>query len=150
MKKLFIAVLLGMFLLSACSKNGEEVRAGKYGMMGDDTPQYTAVLFMRAVYNDKNLDRVIAMSSKRFKRIVKGYHTNKNVQRQVFSLRLDSMVTEPVSGGSMLFSERQEKADIEMKITGEYNGNKIIELKTLSMLKEDGDWKVDKVLNTVP
>lgn len=150
MKKLFLTLLVSALVLSACSKNGEEVKAGRYGMMGDDTPQYTAVLFMRAVYNDKNLDRVIEMSSKRFARIVKGYHTNKNVQRQVFSLRLDSMTTEPVSGGSMLFSERQEKADIEMKIIGQYNGDKIIELKTLAMLKEDGDWKVDRVLNTVP
>ena len=60
------------------------------------------------------------------------------------------METEPVSGGSLLFSERLEKAEIEMKITGEYNGDNIYETKTLSMVKIKGKWKVKDVTNTVP
>mgnify|MGYP000035102628 CR=1 FL=1 len=151
MKKLFIVVVMSFLVLSACSKSGEDgVRTGKYGMMSEDTPQYRAVVFLRAVYNDDNIDRVVEMSTKRLGRIIKGFHTNKNVQRQLFSLRLDTMNTEPVSGGSMLFSERQEKANIEMKIIGYYEGDKITDLKTLSLIKVSGDWKVDKVSNTVP
>ncbi len=144
--------LLFVFIIAviACSSDNEEVKAGRYGMMSDDTPQYTAVLFMRAVYNEDKLDKALSMSTERFSRIMKRLHTNKNVQRQIFNLRLDSMTTEPVSGGSMIFSERQKEAEIEMKITGEYNGKKIIELKTLSMIKEKGQWKVFDVSNTVP
>ena len=138
-------------LLLACSKNNDEVvRAGKYGMMSSGTPQYTAVLFMRAIYNEKTLTKAVSMSTPRFGRILKGYHTPKSVQRQVFNLRLDTMTTEPVSGGSMIFTELQEEAEIEMKIIGTYNRNKITELKTLSMVKVNGDWKVNKVSNTVP
>lgn len=149
MKRL-ASLLLVVCFLAGCGSDKEVVKAGKYGMMGSDTPQYTAVLFMRAIYNESTLDKAINLSTKRYGRILKGYHTNKSVQRQVFSLRLDSMATEPVSGGSLLFSERLEKAEIEMKITGEYNGDKIVELKTLSMVKESGEWKVKGVSNTVP
>lgn len=149
--KNILLLLLCVSLLSACSKSSEEaVKAGKYGMMGSDTPQYTAVLFMRGVYNDKDLTRVLKLSTERYGRILQGYYTNKSIQRQVFNLRLDTMKAEPVSGGTLLFSERQKSANIEMKIIGHYGNDKIIELKTLSMLKVNGDWKVNDVRNTVP
>jgi hypothetical protein len=148
--KYIVSLVVVFFLIAGCSGNKEEVSAGRYGMMSSDTPQYNGILFLRSIYNEDKLDAAISLSTERYGRILKGYHTNKTVQRQVFSLRLDSMVAEPVSGGSLLFNERLEKAEIEMKITGQYNGDKIIELKTLSMVKVDGDWKVKGVSNTVP
>jgi hypothetical protein len=153
MKKLLLVLLTSaaLVLVQACSSpDEEEIRAGKYGMMSSDTPQYTAILFMRAVYNDKNLDRVVALSTKRYGRILSGFYTNKNIQRQVFNLRLDSMQAEPVSGGSLLFSELQEEAEIEIKIIGTRGNDKVVDLKTLSMVKVKGDWKVKAVNNTVP
>lgn len=149
MRNIYLMLLICLSVF-ACSDSGEEVRAGKYGMMGSDTPQYAAVIFMRAVYNDQDLSRAIDLSTDRFARILKGYHTNKNVQRQIFNLRLDEMTAEPVSSGPLLMSDSQKKANIEMKIIGHYNNKKIIELKTISMVKERGDWKVKAVSNTVP
>lgn len=137
-------------LLTGCNDGKEVVKAGRYGMMSDDTPQYNAVLFLRAIYNEDKLDKAVSLSTERYGRILKGYHTNKSVQRQVFSLRLDSIVAEPVSGGSLIFNERIKEAEIEMKITGKYNNDTIFELKTLSMVKVSGDWKVKDVSNTVP
>jgi len=148
--KTIITLLISIFLVIGCGSDENEVNAGKYGMMSNETPQYNAVLFLRAVYNEDELSKAISLSTERYGRILKGYHTNNNVQRQVFNLRLDTMETEPVSGGSLLLNERVEKAEIEMKITGHYNGDKIYELKTLSMVKVKGDWKVQDVNNTVP
>lgn len=150
--KYVIILMCTLGLLVACSKEPEfPVKTGKYGLLSDETPQYSAVIFMHSIYMDKTLDRAIKLSTERFGRILKGHHTNKNVQRRVFSLRLDTLLeTEPVSGGARLFAERQETAEIEMKIIGEYNGRKYIELKTLSMVKIKGDWRVSKVSNTVP
>lgn len=148
--KYVASLFICVFLLVGCGSGENDVKAGKYGMMSSDTPQYNAVLFLRAVYNEEDLTKVIELSTERYGRILKGYHTNRSVQRQVFNLRLDDMVTEPVSGGSLLFNERLESAEIEMKITGSYNGEKIYELKTLSMVKVKGDWKVKDVNNTIP
>ena len=150
MKRILLVMIACCTLIACSSPDEEEIRAGKYGMMSSDTPQYTAILFMRAVYNDKNIDRVVRLSTKRFGRIIKGHYTNSNVQRQVFNLRLDRMEAEPVSGGSLLFSELLENAEIEIKIIGYRGDKKITELKTLSMVKISGDWKVKGVSNTVP
>ena len=147
--KYIAGLFISIFLLVGCGSDEQEVKAGKHGMMGSDTPQYTAVLFLRAVYNEDNLTKVVELSTPRYGRILKGYHTNNNVQRQAFNLRLDTMETEPVSGGSLLSNDRLEKAEIEMKISGHYNGDKIYELKTLTMIKVKGDWKVQEVKNTV-
>ncbi|MFT4654414.1 MAG: hypothetical protein ACJA0G_001457 [Kangiellaceae bacterium] len=148
--KYVASLLVVLFLLTGCNDSKEVVKAGRYGMMGNDTPQYNAVLFLRAIYNEDKLDKAVSLSTERYGRILKGYHTNKSVQRQVFSLRLDSMVAEPVSGGSLIFNERIKEAEIQMKIIGEYNNDRIFELKTLSMVKVNGDWKVKDVSNTVP
>jgi hypothetical protein len=147
--KYLASLFLTLFLLSGCGSDNESVKAGKYGMMGSDTPQYNAVLFLRGIYNEEKLDKALDLSTERYARILKGYHTNKGVQRQVFNLRLDNMEAEPVSGGSLLYNERMQKAEIEMKITGQYNGDKIFDLKTLSMVKIKGNWKVQGVSNTI-
>jgi hypothetical protein len=60
------------------------------------------------------------------------------------------MTAEPVSGGSLLYNENTEKAEVEMKISGKYGNDKRFELKTLSMVKIDGKWKVKGVSNTIP
>lgn len=147
--KYLASVLIVISLLSGCGGQ-QSTKAGKYGMMGSDTPQYNAVLFLQAIYNEKSLDTAVSLSTERYGRILKGFHTNKSVQRQVFSLRLDTMEAEPVSGGSLILNENLVKAEIEMKITGTYGNNNVFELKTLSMVKERGDWKVKGVKNTVP
>jgi hypothetical protein len=139
------SLLVALSLFTGCDDNSQSIKAGKYGMMGSDTPQYNAVLFLRAVYNEDKLDTAVSLSTARYGRILKGYHTNKTLQRQAFSLRLDRMVAEPVPGGSLLFNERLKKASIEMKITGQYNNDKVFELKTVSMVKVGGDWKVEAV-----
>ena len=150
MKRILFLLFTCCTLLACSPSDGDEIRAGKYGMMSSDTPQYTAILFLRAVYNDKNLDRVVKLCTERYGRILKGYHTNANVQRQVFNLRLDTMEAEPISGGTLLFTELQESADIQVKIVGYRGTDKVIDLKTLSMVKISGDWKVKKVSNTIP
>ena len=148
--KYIAGLLVLLSLLVGCSDDKQSIKAGKYGMMGSDTPQYNAVLFLRAIYNEPKLDKAVNLSTERYGRILKGYHTNRSVQRQVFSLRLDSMEAEPVSGGSLIQNENLKKAEIEMKITGHYNNDKIFDLKTLSMVKVSGNWKVEGVNNTVP
>jgi len=150
MKYIFVG-LISIFLLAACSDNSEEeVSAGRYGMMSNGTPQYTAILFMRSIYNDKNLERALALSDARFARIMQSHHTNRNVQRHLLNLRLDNIEVEPVSGGTLITNDSQKEANIEVKIEGEYNGNKVVDLRTISMDRKSGKWLVVDIKNTTP
>lgn len=149
--KFILFALLSAILLSACSDGQEEeISTGKYGMLSTNSPQFTAVVFIRAIYNDQTLDRAIEVSDERFARILQNHHTNKNVQRHMLNLRLDSMTVDPVSGGTLLLSDAQKEAQIEVKIIGNYEGNQIVDLKTISMVRESGNWLVTGIKNTIP
>ncbi|WP_395343572.1 hypothetical protein PN836_003655 [Ningiella sp. W23] len=146
----FFTLSIVIFLSACQQEKEEEVSAGRYGMMSTDTPQYSAVVFMQALYRDDNLNRVVELSTERFARIVKGHHTNKNVQRHLLNLRLDEMTVDPVSGGSLIMSEFNEDAQIEVKIVGQFNGEQLVDLKTLHMQRRSGKWFVNDITNTIP
>lgn len=150
MNKTFKIILLCFIALTltGCSKPEREIKAGRYGMMSDETPQYAALVFIMAIYEDKNLDAAIAVSSDKFARLLKSYHTNSSVQRHVLNLRLSEMTVEPVSGGFEGITEFKKEATVDVKIIGTYNNKKIIQLKTISMIRESGDWKIVGVSNT--
>jgi hypothetical protein len=152
MIKILRVLLLCILALtvSACDKPQREIKAGRYGMMSDDTPQYAALAFILAVYEDKNLDNAIAISSEKFGRLLKSYHTNSAVQRHILNLRLTEMTVEPVSGGFQGFTEFKKEATVDVKIIGMYNHKRIIQLKTIAMIKESGDWKIIGISNTGP
>ncbi|WP_371192939.1 hypothetical protein [Glaciecola sp. SC05] len=150
MKYILLTILSVLFMTGCSDGSGDEVAAGRYGMMSTDTPQYTAIVFMRAIYHDETLERAISMADARFGRIMQNHHTNKNVQRHMLNLRLNNMTVDPVSGGTLIFSDVQKEADIEVKIEGDFEGNQVVDLKTISMIRESGKWLVVDIKNTIP
>ncbi|MBF7072769.1 hypothetical protein ISG33_05060 [Glaciecola sp. MH2013] len=134
----------------ACSKPAKEIKAGRYGMMSDETPQYAALVFIMAIYEEESLDEALKYASPKLSRLMKSYHTNSGVQRHLLNLRLDEMVVEPVSGGFQGITEFKKEASVDVKISGTYNNKRIIDLKTISMVKISGDWKITGIKNTIP
>ncbi len=152
MNKFCKVILLCLVTLNvaSCNKPEREIQAGRYGMMSDGTPQYAALVFIMSVYEDDNLDEAIKISTDKFGRLLKSYHTNRGVQRHILNLRLTEMTVEPVSGGFRGMTEFKQEASVEVKIIGTYNNKKIVDLKTISLVKESGDWRISGVSNTVP
>ena len=144
MKKLLhLLCLAGLLtLLIGCEK---EERIGRYGMLDENTPEYTAVMFIRGVYSDDSIDRAVNISTDRLARILKRYHTNNNVQRHLFNLKYDTVEVTPQTGQSIGRSEYSDSAVVTLFFSGQYNGDKVEDLRTLELLKVNGRWKVDKV-----
>jgi hypothetical protein len=145
-----ILLCLVTLTVTACNQPEREIKAGRYGMMSGETPQYAALVFIMVIYEDENLDSALKMSTDKFARLLKSYHTNSGVQRHILNLRLSEMTVEPVSGGFEDITEFRKQATVVVKIIGTYNHKKITELKTISMVKESGDWKISGVSNAVP
>jgi hypothetical protein len=151
MKSVFRVIFVCIIALSisACSKPAKEIKAGRYGMMSDETPQYAALVFIMAVYEEKTLDEAVNLSTDKFARLLRSYHTNSGVQRHVLNLRLSEMTVEPVSGGFQGITDFKKEATVDVKITGSYNNKRIIDLKTVLMVRESGDWKISGVEDTI-
>ena len=139
-------VLFGLFtvlILSACGKKEEGI--GRYGMLDESTPEYTTVAFLKSVYEDDNLDTAIRLSSEKLSRILTRYHTNSNVQRHLLNLKYDTVTITPQSAGRVGRNEFAEKSTITVFLSGTYNDDKIEDLRSLDLIKEDGEWKVNKI-----
>jgi hypothetical protein len=142
--KLYIVFwLTALLVLSACGE--KEKGIGRYGMLDESTPEYTAVAFLNSVYEDDNLDRAISLSSEKMTRILKRYHTNRNVQRHLLNLKYDTVIVTPQTSGSLGRTEFAEKSTITVFLSGMYGDDKIEKLRSLDLIKEDGDWKINKI-----
>jgi hypothetical protein len=141
----YILSLVLLVALMGCKKEKEE-GVGRFGMMDDGTPQYTAVRFMQSIYDDQNIDRALSLSSERLARVMKRYHTNRNVQRNVIGLMYDEVVVSPEGSDSVGRAEFAQTATIHLFLSGFYGEDKIDEIRTLELIKEGGGWRVDDVL----
>lgn len=139
--------LFGLFtlmFLAACDKKQDD-GLGRYGMLDESTPEYTTVTFLRSVYEDDNLDRAIALSSEKMSRILTRYHSNRNVQRHLLNLRYDTVIITPQNSGGVGRSEFSETSTITVFLSGMYGDDKIEDLRSIDLVKEDGEWKVNKI-----
>lgn len=140
-----LLMLVLLVLISGCEKKEKEERLGRYGMLDESSPEYTAVRFMRGIYSDPNLDMAISLSTERLGRILDNYHTNRNVQRHLLDLKYDTVDIKPHESNRVARSEFAEEATITLFLSGHYGDNKIEDIRSLDLIKEKGDWKVAKI-----
>ena len=138
-------LVLLILIITGCSdvKRGEGV--GEYGMMAENTPEYTAVMFMYSLYREPNLNTAMELSSERMKRLLNNYRTNRNAQRHLIGLSYDTVEINPDGGDTVGRTEFAQKAEVTVFLTGFYQEDKIDELRTVKLIKEGGDWKVNDV-----
>ena len=149
LKRVFLIVFSVVALaLAGCGgekgpKRGEG--AGKYGMLDSNTPHYAAMKFFEHIYKDKRLDGAMQLSTPRLAKLLKNYHTNRNVQRHVLNLTYDEVEIQPDAGNSVARSEFAQKAVVTLFFTGTRHGDKIEDIRIVEMVKIDDKWKVDKI-----
>lgn len=142
--KFFFLVCFVALFTTGCKKD-EEPGLGRYGMLDKGSPEYTAVTFMRSVYEDDNIDVAISLSTSRLARILERYHTNRNVQRHLLNLKYDKVTVTPQGSTSVGRNEYSERSTISLFFSGYYGDDKIEDLRSVELVREDGDWKVSKI-----
>ena len=147
MLKKIIGISFLCLLLTACGgegpRKGEGV--GKYGMMPDNTPEYTTVKFFESLYNEKDIPMVLSYSSPRMSRLVESYRTSKNIQRHVVNLKYDEVTIELDSGDQRGRTEFADTAMVTVFFSGTFGEDKIEDLRTVELVRLNNKWKVDKV-----
>ncbi|MBU2976767.1 hypothetical protein [Alteromonas sp. C1M14] len=139
---IFVITVFSM-LLASCGKQEEGL--GRYGMLDDNTPDYAAVSFMESIYHDDNIDGALALSSQSMTRILTRYHSNRNVQRHIVNLRYDEVTITPQGSNRVGRNQYAEEATVTLFFSGTYGDDKIEDLRTVKLIREDGHWKVDRI-----
>lgn len=114
-------------------------------MMDTNTPEYAAIDFFEHIYNDRNLDKALAMSTPKMAKLLKSYHTNRNVQRHVFDLVYDKVDIQPEPGNSFGRSEFAESAEVTLFFSGTLHDDKIEDIRVVEMVRVKDKWFVDLV-----
>lgn len=141
----FVALFLIVILQGCDSSSDKSSGGGKFGMMDTNTPEYAAVEFFEYIYSDKKLDNALAMSTPRMAKLLKSYHTNRNVQRHVLDLVFDKVEIQPEPGNSFGRSEYAESALVTLFFTGTLYDNKVEDIRMVEMIRDGDKWLVDLV-----
>lgn len=135
-----------MLFIQACDSGPKAGKgAGKYGMMDDNTPDFAAVAFFQHIYQDEKLTGALKLSTPRLAKLLKSYHTNRNVQRHVFNLTYDEVVIQPDTGNTVGRNEFAKSAVVTLFFSGTRNDERIEDIRVIEMVREGNTWLVDKV-----
>jgi hypothetical protein len=145
----FAALLLLIWLLSGCSDSSEGFGSGRFGIKDSETPEYALTNFFNHLYNDDNLDGVIAFSSTNMIKVIKAYRTNVNVQRHVMNLRYDKhsvsirpQIDKRVGIGRTEFATQTR---LTVFFTGYFFDDRKEDFRTVDLVRVYGQWKVDRI-----
>ncbi len=139
----YVAAVLCVLLLNGC----EKPQRGAVGdsEIDDKTPEYAALMFARSIYHEESIDGAVALSTDRMQRVLNSYHTNRNVQRHVLNLKYDKVNIIPDGGNKIGRAQFSETASITLFFSGTYDDDRIEDLRTVQLVRQNGQWKVDRV-----
>jgi hypothetical protein len=105
-----------------------------------------AIAFFDAIYNKKDLNTVLSLSSISFKEEVKKYKTVKNFSRRLLNLSFDSVSIETQKSASKVIDETNIQVTMTILLTGKRNDKSYKEVKRIRLIKKESIWLVDKLL----
>ncbi|NQZ24568.1 MAG: hypothetical protein HRT53_21300 [Colwellia sp.] len=137
--KYFKVLLLSItVMLSAC---GDEDKA-----IETDNPETVAIAFFDALYNEKDVKKAAKVCSPQLSRIILHYKSSKAVARHLFNMSYDKVTASPDSSGVKVREQFKDIAVITVYFDGMYDNQRIKDVKRLSLVQQNGNWVIDKIL----
>jgi hypothetical protein len=136
--------LISIVMLAACEPGNEKPGFGKYGMLDPNLPEYAASAFFDHIFHDDDINGAVDIASPSLARLLKSYHTNRNIQRHVLNLRFDKVEIRPHTGSAGR-NEFGKEAKVIVFFEGELDGNILKDMRVVDLVRINKEWKVDKV-----
>ncbi|WP_372625363.1 hypothetical protein [Arsukibacterium sp.] len=136
--KMILPLLLSAALLCACNEKPKS--NAHWG-----TPEHIATEFFHALYNEKDLEKAKSLSTDEFAALLDSYVTPRQVGRTLMNMSYDTVTIEVNRSGQNLRQQYDDNADITLVFSGERDGKKVDNLRTVSMVKKSGKWLVTEV-----
>lgn len=136
--KLLSSLIISLLLLGAC---GEKPKSNAHW----GTPEHIATEFFHALYNEKDLEKAKSLSTEEFAALLDAYVTPRQVARTLMNMSYDTVTIEVNRSGQNLRQQYDDDADVTLVFSGEHDGKKVDNLRTVSMVKKSGKWLVTEV-----
>jgi len=133
-----IYALLFSLLFSGCNSDKKDAEVNE---------KKVAIAFFDAVYNSKDIKKIITLSSDRFKEKVSRYKTAQHFSRRVLNMQFDTVTMETAAANTQIIDEFNVKATMTVLFTGQRNGSTFKDYRRIQLIKKDNVWLVDKLLD---
>jgi len=133
-----IYALLFSLLFSGCNSEKKDAEVNE---------KKVAIAFFDAVYNSKDIKKIITLSSDRFKEKVSRYKTAQHFSRRVLNMQFDTVTMETAAANTQIIDEFNVKATMTVLFTGQRNGSTFKDYRRIQLIKKDNVWLVDKLLD---
>ncbi|XPF95517.1 hypothetical protein ACM9HF_05765 [Colwellia sp. RE-S-Sl-9] len=133
-------ILLGLALLVlGCNKDKNDIST-------IDNPELVVIAFFDALYNEKNIKKAASVCSPKLSRIILHYKSPQAVGRHLFNMQFDKVEITPDDSGVKVREQFKDAATITVFFDGLYRGDKIKDVKRLSLIQVDDKWVINKIL----
>ena len=132
---IYLSLFVMMFLTTGCEEKIE----------GPSESEVT-IAFFDAIYNQKDLNKVLSLSSKSFIKEIKKYKTLNNFTRRALNLSFDSVTMETQKSNTKVIDEFNIQVVITVMLTGLRNDRVYKEVRKVQLIKNNNTWLVDKLL----
>ncbi|RUO25780.1 hypothetical protein CWE09_03350 [Aliidiomarina minuta] len=106
-----------------------------------------AEAFFNALYNERDMEKVAELASEDYRRVLMHYGASSSIGRYLYNMNFDEVEIIADRRGISLYQDRADTARVQVSFTGMHAGRKRESLREVVMIRENGNWRIDRVLD---
>ena len=139
MKYLSYILIAALLLLMGCTNEENEIAE-------IENPELVTIAFFNALYNEKNVKKAASVCSPQLARIILHYKSPQAVARHLFNMSYDRVEIKPDDSGVKVREQFKDAAVITVYFDGYYQENRLKDVKRVSLVQQNGNWVINKIL----
>lgn len=139
--KHFAIVVLTLFVV-ACGESNDNLPA----FANPDAPEYRALSFFDAIYNQKSVSKAQEYVTPKLGRILRSYGTTRGYARYILNLQIEPGVELKIDRSlNQVTTGSTKETSVNILFTGTHNGEPVNDVRKVNFVKIDGEWIIDNI-----
>lgn len=110
-----------------------------------DSPEITAVDFFKAILVNNDIATAKKHAAPSLKRVMDGYASAKSMSRTLLNMSFDQVEITIEDTNKNVREFYTDKADVMLIFTGVKNDNRVVNMRMVKMVKQNGKWLVNEI-----
>lgn len=132
-----IILLAAVFLITGCDTNDDT------GPEAHDV----AIEYFELLYNQRDLPAALELTSNDYRPILERYGSIAAIGSYLYDMNYDQVTIEADEQGIQLYRDQAETARVQLSFSGLQGKRKVETLRNVVMVREDGEWRLSRVLD---
>jgi hypothetical protein len=138
-----VVLIFSFNLITAC---GGESNDDLPAFANPDAPEYRALYFFGAIYNERDIVKAQEHTTGKLSRIINSYGTARSYARYVLNLQLDPGVELKIDRSlNQVTTGKIDESSINILFTGMLNDNMVNDVRRVNFRKINGSWLIDSI-----